>query len=945
VQFERPWFLLLLLALPGLVWLARRSRSGLERGRSIVGTALRTLLVSAVVFSLADAHWTSTSYRTCTIFLLDHSFSIPVERQREALDWINQQLGKRPKDDLAGVIVFGDQAMIELPPADNTLLQGPYSIVGRAATDVGAAVRLALAVFPRGYQKRIVLVSDGNENRGHALAEAELARSQGAVVDVYPVGYSHANEVWMEALHVPSEVLPSEPFDVTAVVNSQRDTDGILTIFRNGEPISRQPVRLQKGKNVFGVKQKVEGAGHFAYEAVVESPGDTVTMNNSSFAFSSARGDARIAVVAGEPVDAEELVKALREENLHPSVYSPADLARARFDPAGFDVIVFANVEALQVGAAPMQAVEAAVHDAGVGFLMIGGERSYGPGGYRGTPVEELLPVTMEQPQRRVIPNGALALILHTCEFPDGNYWAKQIALAALNVLGPRDLMGVLDYGAMGEEWIFPMTLAADKAKLTRLILAAEPGDMPSFDTTMEMAHKGLQGVQAASKHLVIISDSDPSGPSVGLVDAMVKDRITISTVAIYPHSGTDIDKMAAVAARAKGRFYHVQDPKRLPQIFIKEAATLQRSMIIEGTIPPMVLGRTDALTGIAQDEIPPLRGYTLTHKKDLARVALGAPVSKADALEGGDAPPDVLLAEWIYGLGRTMAFTSDAKNRWGRDWVGWPKYKKFWAQAVRSVTRTVPRAPFGVQTEIEGGKGKVIVDAIDEQGRFVHTLQFQGSVTSPDGQKSGLAFRQVGPGRYEAEFEAGAVGVYSVTGHYQGAHGEKGYLSQGVPLSYAAEYRDLKANLSLLDQVRARTDGRRLEKDTPLYERLPHSAGIAMPLWPWLLMGVLALLPVDIFIRRVAIDWGAAFRKLLLRKKAEAKAAPAPAAILQLQKAKEAVSLPVSNVEVDLTASRTERAAQPAPRPPSAETPKEKEAGAYLDRLLEAKKKSKRKE
>jgi hypothetical protein len=304
------------------------------------------------------------------------------------------------------------------------------------------------------------------------------------------------------------------------------------------------------------------------------------------------------------------------------------------------------------------------------------------------------------------------------------------------------------------------------------------------------------------------------------------------------------------------------------------------------------------------------------------------------------------------------MAFTSDAKNRWGRSWVAWENYRKFWSQAVRSVLRTVPRSPYSVQTEIEGGKGKVIVDAIDEQGKFIHTLQFQGSVTTPAGKKQGLGFRQVGPGRYEAEFEAGAVGVYNVTGTFEGAHGEKGYLSQGVPLSYAAEYRDLKYNPSLLNQLHERTRGRRLGPDTPVFAPLTTSAGVSMPLWPYLLMLVLALFPLDIFIRRVAVDWGAlaaAAGRKLRRKPGAAKAAEVPAAIQQLARAKQEVRAEqLTPVEgpVDLgelagtpkaepTATSAPKPAAAPPPPPPAE-PKPAEGGGYLDRLLDAKKKSK---
>ncbi|MBI4563781.1 MAG: VWA domain-containing protein [Planctomycetes bacterium] len=956
MSFEQPWALSLLALLPLFAVLARWSRSGLERGRAMASTILRTLLFAALVLSLAEARWISTSHRTATMFLLDHSLSVPMDVQSRSLEWVKDQLSKLPKDDRAGVIVFGGESMIEISPSDRPALTGPHSVVTRAATDIGAALRLALAVFPEGYQRRIVLLSDGNENRGHALAEAELARAHGAVIDVFPLRYDYADEVWVEALRVPSNPQLKEPFEVSAVVNAQRAGPARLAFYRNGALLALRDVELAQGKNVFTIPQKIEASGLYAYQAVVEKPGDGISQNNEASGVAAARGGSRVAVIPGEAVDAETLVPALRQEGLEPVVVAPESLTGLA-DLAMFDAIVLANIEAAQLPAGVMPRMEAAVHDAGVGFIMIGGEKSYGPGGYRGTPIEDLLPVTMEQPQRRVLPNGALCLILHTCEIPDGNFWAKEIGLAALNVLTPYDFMGVLNYGMGGESWVFEMQTVTDKPKLANLIQGASPGDMPSFDATLRMAHKGLSGVKAASKHIVIISDADPSGPSQDLVDAIVADRITISTVAIFPHGRSDIEKMATVAAYAKGRFYHVTDPSKLPQIFTKEAATLQRSMIIEGTIPPVVLARSEAIKGIAPAEIPPLHGYVLTATKPLAVTSLGAPIAKKHGDTEAD-QFDALLVEWTHGLGRTLAFTSDAKPRWAQDWVPWEHYRKFWSQAVRSVLRTVPRAPFAVDTEIQGGKGRIIVDAVDEQGRFLHTLEFAGSVTGPRAGKANLAFRQTGPGRYEAEFEAEDPGLYTVTASFAGAHDEKGYITQGVPLSYAAEYRDLRTNAALLDRLRELTGGRRLSAESPVYAPLPLAAGIATPLWPFLLALVLALFPVDIFIRRVAVEWKPLARRAwtalsLPWKRPLRRPAEMPATIHALARRKEEVRVEqlqpaTTPVELDEVAGspRPLAPAEAGPKsaPPAAATPSPEPADEYMRRLLEAKKKAKEK-
>jgi hypothetical protein len=337
---------------------------------------------------------------------------------------------------------------------------------------------------------------------------------------------------------------------------------------------------------------------------------------------------------------------------------------------------------------------------------------------------------------------------------------------------------------------------------------------------------------------------------------------------------------------------------------------------------------------------------------KPLSRTSLGAPVAK----EGGDGDAtqfDALLSEWTYGLGRTMSFTSDAKARWAKEWLGWENYRRFWSQAVRSVLRTVPRSPYAVQAEIEGGQGKVVVDALDPDGKFIHTLQFTGSVTSPEGRKTALGFRQTGQGRYEAEFEAGEVGVYRVQGAFEGAHGEKGYLSEDVPVSYAAEYRDLKTNVSLLNQIHERTGGRKLAVDTPVYAAFSRSTGVPMPLWPYLLAAILGLFWIDVFIRRVAVDWGEAMRKFAvsLRPSRAPRPQEVPAAILALKKRKEevrAVQLAPASSPVDLGAGAPAAPASgPAPRPQAEASPPPKApapASEYMNRLLEAKKKAQQK-
>jgi len=282
---------------------------------------------------------------------------------------------------------------------------------------------------------------------------------------------------------------------------------------------------------------------------------------------------------------------------------------------------------------------------------------------------------------------------------------------------------------------------------------------------------------------------------------------------------------------------------------------------------------------------------------------------------------------------------------------VGWPQYQKFWAQVVRTALRTVQRGEYGMAVTISKGKGHVVVDAIDPDGRLVHTLTFKGSVSGPEGSRQGLEFRQTGPGRYEATFEPGDVGVYTVNAAYENERGERGFLTQGTALPYVLEYRDLKTDEALLQRVVDVSGGRMIKGAESIFAAPRRSAVTPFPLWPILLALLAILFPLDIFVRRVALEWSqiAGAFAWMKRKPKAAEAAPATPLSSLLKKKRELreAARPVESKEsVDLFAGLAAPKAETADKPKAA-PPKPKEAKSeaadYLNRLLDAKRKAKK--
>ncbi len=855
ITFLHPWQLLLAVpAVALVVFLALRSRSGLDPFRLWLTAGIRLLVVLALVAALAQVQFVRTRDDLAVAFLLDCSQSVPASAQQQAIARINAACKDMKEKEVAALIPFGAEPVMETS-FRNKLSLGPVaSVLKTGQTDVASALRLAAAAFPPGTQRRIVLLSDGNENAGNALEEAAQLRAHGIALDVLPLEYAYPNEVVMEGLLVPPEANRDEALEAKIVVQSLRETDATLSFYQNRQLVAKQAVHLQQGKNVLTVPRRLSGdpdqpnrAGFYTFEAYVEAAGDQLPENNRAHAFTLVQGEARVLLIeAGQHAD-RFLLAALAQEGFAVDSCTPSTLPAGMPEIQAYDAVILSNVAADQLPKDILEGIPSAVRDLGVGLVMIGGENAFGAGGYFQTGLEEVLPVSMDLTQRKVVPNGALAIILHTCEIPDAQSWEKPIATAALNTLSPQDWFGELDFGPGADRWGIPLQKVGDKAALKARIQALTPQDMPAFANIFLMAHQGLKPLKASVKHCVLISDGDPAPPTQAQVQAMVDDKITVSTVGIGPHGGGEMAELATIAKWGHGRFYNVTDAKKLPQIFSKEAQVVRRALLCEETFLPKVRRQSDLMRGVAQ-ALPPLHGYVCTTPKDRAELPIVSHLG------------DPVLANWRIGLGKSVAFTSDAKNAWGRDWVSWGDYRSFWAQTLRWVMRSTARGRYQVQTEVREGKGHVLVDALDPEGRFVNDLHVEGRVSDPSRNGQPLPFSQTGPGRYEATFDARDPGAYYLSFGYRGEKGDQGIVTTGTAVSYSPEFRDLKTDHALLSRLAeagkglGEGSGRVLAGlDDVFAHNLPKPKA-STDLWPWMLQIAVWGFFGDIVIRRVLV-------------------------------------------------------------------------------------------
>lgn len=859
VRFSyRPAFYLAAV-MPWIWWLHHAGNSGLSRGRAVIALLVRLTMIAAFILLLAEPRAVRRSDVLSVVYALDVSDSMGSKVRDQALNWIMQTATTKPPKDEAGLVVFGRDAAVELPPRASFPFEAINSRVAKDGTDLGQAMSLAAALLPEENQGRIVLITDGNETEGSALAKVDELKARGVAVDVLPVAFSYEKEVWLERLDLPRVVKAGETYEASVLLDSLAAGHGTLRLRENGKQIFEKEVDYTAGKNRFALPLYLREPGYYEYAATVEVPPgeDGWAENNIAIGDLYLRGEGQVLLLTDTKSDTrdwEPLVAALKASERIVQVRMAYEVPREATALLPYDLIIMANAAADAFDAPQLQALRDAVYHHGTGLIMLGGPQSFGPGGYHRTPIEEALPVEMDVKQKKVLPKGALAIILHTCEFAEGNTWAKRIAKEAIRVLGTQDEVGLIDYnwggGQKGYNWVFPLTPAAQYDKLVPLINAAEPGDMPDFHSPMELALAGLKKSDAALKHLIVISDGDPSPPTPALVQEFVDAKISVSMIAINPHGGRDISIMQAISQQTGGRYYFPEDPAALPSIFIKEAKTLKRSMLQNKVFTPEVEFPSPVLKGI--DKVPPLRGYVLTTVKPRASTVLRVPPDK-------EAPEqlDPLLAIWRFGLGSTAAWTSDLGASWAQDWLGWEKYRAFVKQLAQEVSRVEQPNDLRLNTFAAGNNGIVSVEDFAKDEAF---LEVVARVTGPRGDTVDLALRQTGSRRYQAQFPLSGKGRYQVSVAATGRPGKTDTPEQlfgGFAVPYSPEYLSFRSNPQLLQQIAARTGGRVLDPaTTDLYHPARESRESTRPVFDWLLIFLACLLPIDVAVRRVQLDW-----------------------------------------------------------------------------------------
>ncbi|MGF1505486.1 MAG: VWA domain-containing protein, partial [Anaerolineae bacterium] len=383
MSFTNPLALLGLLTIPLFIWLGRPK--GWGRGRRITAIVLRVLIVVCVVLGLSGLQVVRATDDLAVVFVIDASDSMPPQTIDAARDYANDAIARMRPDDQAAVIVFGSDALVERPMTPAREIGPLESEVLSLNTDLSEAIRLAMALYPPGSARRMVILSDGLANVGDAEEAARLAAASGVEIVAVPFSALSGQEILVTDVDVPTTLNIGQTFDITVAVESNLQTTAILRIIGGGQVVVEETVALVEGVNRYAFTLTATEAGLTAFRVqIVPAAGeeDVFLQNNELAAFTQVVGPPRVLLVADDAVEIANLAPALLAQGLEVDQTTGSGLPPDLAVLGGYDAVVLANVPARSLGPTRMEALQTYVRDLGGGLVVIGGPNAYEAGGY-----------------------------------------------------------------------------------------------------------------------------------------------------------------------------------------------------------------------------------------------------------------------------------------------------------------------------------------------------------------------------------------------------------------------------------------------------------------------------------------------------------------------------------------------------------------------------------
>ncbi|WP_208588826.1 VWA domain-containing protein [Gracilibacillus suaedae] len=840
LQVDNPIWLLGLIPMIAVLYLYGRSNALLSGGRKIVLLVLRTLVFTLIILALAGMQILSPIQQIATVFVVDSSHSM-VEKEETVLDQVNVAIQAKAPEDQTGIVSTGREAVVETPLSSQVnRIESFQTAVNRSYTNLASGLQLAGSLFSQDVRGRVVLLTDGNENINDAIRQASYLHRQDYIVDVLPFSPAYKEDVAISSFDVPENIYLGEQATLSMKIDSNINTTTQVRIMMDGQTIIDQNVDLNEGSNQLSFNHLISTDGFHTFRAEIVSEEDQVIENNQLSAFAETKGVPNVLIVEGNSGAAANMENALDASAIQVEIISPELLPGQLSNYLKYDSIIFSNVSAHTITGQQMELIERAVKDFGVGFVMTGGDQSFGVGGYFKTPIEQILPVDMELKGEKELPSLGLSIVLDKSGSMSGNKMAlaREAAARSVELLREEDTLGVTAFD--GAPWeVVELGPINDKEEVLNEIRSITASGGTDIFTPLSQSYDQMKPLDVKRKHVILLTDGQ-SATTINyqkMIEEAFGSGITLSTVAI----GTEADGplLQEMAELGGGRFYEVQNNSSIPTILSRETSLVTQTYIEDDPFYPSLVNGYEWGAHF-EEAVPQMNAYIATTPKSRAQQVLASEKN------------DPVLARWQYGLGKTIAWTSDLSGEWAGSWPNWENWSALWNDMVTWTFPQYQKESYQVSKEIEGNQVTLNVTAAANDA-----ANLNANLVSETGEEVEFNLLPKAPGEYQGSFEANESGVYFL----QITEQENGEIvssfKTGVVVPYSEEYTFTPTNEHVIEEIASAGGGKVVEDLDNVFssEGLPPRYD-ERDLFYYLLAMALLLFMLDVAVRRFRFNF-----------------------------------------------------------------------------------------
>lgn len=858
IQFDNPWLLLLLIpALALMLWpyfrLSKKHRRTRNRVISLVLHSLILLLCTLMVAGMTF-HVTDVEIKSDVILLVDKSDS-STGRREDMDEFIRSVLGGSTSDYRIGIVTFANGCVYsaelgkDVESVYNAYETNNEFLVGNA-TDIAAALQYARDRLSNPKEGRIILLSDGIQTDGNALATVKAIADGGTRVDtVYFSALAGGDEVLISSVDVPQRAHLGDTINVNVITQSTAAGNAILTLYEKGEAVSEQEVRLSGGEDAFLFEYTVLLPNLHEFSVTIQSDSDTLPQNNTYYAYINIVTASKILLVDGTGKESDVLYPLL-DENYEVTRVGLSELPNTFEALCRYDEVILMNVsnEAMPDGFDLL--LTDYVEFYGGGLYTIGGDQAYLESDMHDTFYERLLPVEANTDAKTL---GLLLVIdcSGSMENKAGNTGlsrielAKQAAVASLNQLGPDDYVGIVAFNNEVTKTM-PMTSATRKDYIENFIYSLETKTGTRYLSAINAVVSMLYPFDETDlRHVIFLTDGEPVDNANDIqtamyyINALANQNITLSTIALGPSVALDtVQKMAQLG---NGECYSVTQEGELIRVMVEETVRAAGEHTNVKEFVPSIMNRTPAVAGI--QELPQMNGFYGARIKPEATTIL--------AYDGNP-----IYAEWSYGLGRVGSLMCDLNGTWSSLYFIEESGINFILNTVNMLFLKESGEGF---KEIEA---EFVHDNFTTQARITASMEEGDTLTaqliSPDGKTETVLLNRLTSSSYVTEFASDVQGVYTLRITKTGRNGTT-EVNTYTTFSYSDEYAsfpDETESFTFMESLSENGNGRMLYSAENLFGSRNESVEYFRNPALAFLITCAVLFLLDIVVRKFKIKW-----------------------------------------------------------------------------------------